>query len=302
MSPTDWLLGFDPAIRWQAMRDLTNAPGEVVAAERAKVATQGWSAQLLARQTPDGQWGGDGEHPDWMALETLLLLRSMGLDPSSNEAQRAITVVREKVTWHGVLPQDAEWHGKPLLAGEVEPCINGRVVAVGAYFGEMVQPIVDRLLGEQMADGRWNCEDDNGSVRGSFHTTLNVLEGLLENERASAGTDGSRAARLRGEEFLLERRMFRRLSTGDIADPAFTQLSFPNGYHYDVLRGLDYLRAAGALGDERAGEAMRLVDSKRDADGRWTLEMAHPNHLAFPMDEEEGRPSPWITLRALRVL
>jgi hypothetical protein len=226
----------------------------------------------------------------------------MGLDPSSNEARRAVALVRDNVTWKGVLPQDAAWHGKPLFSGEVEPCINGRVVAIGSYFGQDVRGIVDRLLGEQMTDGGWNCEAENGSTRGSFHTTINVLEGLLEHERATGGTAQVRAARFRGQEYLLQRRMFRRLSTGEIIDPAFTRFSFPTGYHYDVLRGLEHLRRAGAVPDERVAEAIDLVEKKRGDDGRWILENPHPGELHFDMDEGEGGPSRWNTLRALRVL
>jgi hypothetical protein len=211
------------------------------------------------------------------------------------------------VTWRGtpqggVLPEWVPWHGKPLFAGEVEPCINGRVLAIGAYFGQDVQGIVDRLLGEQMADGGWNCEQENGSTRGSFHTTICVLEGLLEHEGVTGGTTATTAARERGQEYLLERRMLRRLSTGEVIDPAWTQLSFPTGYHYDVLRGLDYLRAAEAKPDNRVAEAAALIEAKRDDEGRWPLDRRHADDLDFEMEESEGRPSRWITLRALRVL
>ena len=196
-SVIQWLLDSDPSIRWQVMRDLTDAPGEQVAAERAKIATEGWGAQLLSGQNADGYWGTGTSNPEWVSLQALLLLRDMGLDPASTEARRAVTRVRDNVTWQGVLPQDAAWHGKPLFAGEVEPCINGRVVAVGSYFGQDGQGIVDRLLGEQMSDGGWNCEQERGSTRGSFHTTICVLEGLLEYERATgsspAVTGGPRA-------------------------------------------------------------------------------------------------------------
>jgi hypothetical protein len=201
-----------------------------------------------------------------------------------------------------VLPQDAAWHGKPLFAGEVEPCINGRVVAAGAYFGEDVQGIVERLLGEQMADGGWNCEQERGSTRGSFHTTICVLEGLLEHERATGGLPLVTAARERGQEYLLERRMFRRHSTGAVIDSAWTQFSFPTGYHYDVLRGLDYLRCAGVTPDARMAEAIDLVVSRRDAAGRWPLENVHPDQLDAEPGTEQGQPSRWNTLRALRVL
>lgn len=223
-----------------------------------------------------------------------MLLRNFGLDPVSPEARRAVSLVREHCQW--------EHDGEPFFAGEVEPCINGKVVAIGAYFGEDVQRIVGRLLGEQMSDGGWNCEQENGSTRGSFHSTIDVLDGLLEYERALGGSSEVSAARLRGQEYLLERRMLRRLSTGEVIDHAWTQFSYPTYWHYDVLRSLDYLRAAGAAPDERVAEAIDLVESKRDAGGRWLLENPHPGRLHFAMDEGEGRPSRWNTLRAMRVL
>jgi len=297
-----WLLDSDPSIRWQAMRDLTDARDEEVAAERAKVAREGWGVQLLARQGADGYWGAGTSNPEWVSLRALLLLRDMGLDPTSEAARRAITRVHDNVTWKGVLPQDAAWHGKPLFAGEVEPCINGRVVTVGSYFGEDVRSIVDRLLDGQMSDGGWNCEQERGSTRGSFHTTICVLEGLLEHERATGGSPAVKAACERGQEYLLERRMLRRLSTREVIDPAWTQFSFPTGYHYDVLRGLEYLRSAGITPDARMAEAIDLVASKCDADGRWPLENVHPDALDAEPGVAEGQPSRWNTLRALRVL
>jgi hypothetical protein len=294
-SVIQWLLDSDPSIRWQAMRDLTDAPDEEVAAERAKVATQGWAARLLRLQDPDGQWGGDPSNPEWTCLLSLLWLREMGIDPASDEARRAVALIRDHVTWHW-------WDNKPFFDGEVEPCINGRVVAVGSYFGQDVHGLVGRLLGEQMDDGGWNCEQENGSRRGSFHTTINVLEGLAEHERATGGDAEVMAARVRGQEYLLERRLLRRLSTGEIIEPAFTQLSFPTGYHYDILRALEYLRREGASPDARMTEAVDLVEEKRGEDGRWLLENPHPDQLDLGMDEAKGQPSRWNTLRALRVL
>ena len=290
-----WLLESDPSIRWQVMRDLTDATDEEIAAERAKVATEGWGARLLARQEEDGHWGGDPSNPEWTCLLHLLWLQEMGLDPQSEEARRAVTLVRDNVTWHW-------WDNHPFFVGEVEPCINGRIVRIGAYFGQDVQGLVDRLLGEQMDDGGWNCEQENGSTRGSVHTTINVLEGLLEYERGMGGSAEVREARLRGESYLLERRMLRRQSTGEIIDAAFTQLSFPTGYHYDVLRGLDYMRSAKVVADDRVAEAVELIGSKRNADGQWPLENPHPDQLDVAMDPGEGQPSRWNTLRALRVL
>jgi len=306
VSVIDWLLNSDPAIRWQAMRDLTDAPADQVAAERARVATEGWGARLLALRREDGLWHTGTSDSEWPSLLALSMLRDMGLDASSEVARKAIRLVRDNATWHSRGP----WHGNPVFAGEVEPCINGRVVTVGSYFGVDVIGIVERLLDEQMADGGWNCEQENGSTRGSFHTTINVLEGLLEHERAIGGSAEVTAARERGQEYLLERRMLRRLSSGELIDPAFTLFSFPTGWHYDVLRGLDYLRAAGVPPDARVAEAIDLVRSKRDAEGRFPLENPHESEmvnarvrdLGFDMDEREGRPSRWNTLRALRLL
>ena len=306
MNALDWLLDADPAIRWQAMRDLTDAPADQVAAERARVATEGWGARLLALRREDGLWDTGTLEPEWVSLLALLLLRDMGLVASSEEARKAIGLVRNNATWHSRGP----WHGTPVFAGEVEPCINGRVVTIGSYFGQDVTSIVERLLGEQMGDGGWNCEQENGSTRGSFHTTINVLEGLLEHKRATGGSAEVTAALERGQEYLLERQMLRRLSSAELIHTAFTLFSFPSGYHYDALRGLDYLRAAGITPDARMAEAIDLVRSKRDAEGRLPLENPHDielvnarvRDLKFDMDEREGRPSLWNTLRAMRVL
>jgi len=181
---------------------------------------------------------------------------------------------------------------------------------VGAYCGLDMARLVERLLGEQMKDGGWNCEQENGSTRGSFHTTIDVLEGLLEHARATGGSPELSAALRRGQEYLLERRMLRRLSTGEMIDPAFTRFSFPTGYKYDALRGLEHLREAGVAPDARVAEAIDLVRSKHDGAGRWPLENPHEvemvnarlRDLEFGMDEREGQPSHWNTLRALRVL
>ncbi|HUG94554.1 MAG TPA: squalene cyclase [Pleomorphomonadaceae bacterium] len=294
MTVIDWLLDSDPSIRWQVMRDLTDAPADAVAAERARVTHEGWGAQLLALQPPDGRWPRADTDPEWSAFLHLLLLMDLGLDPASDQARRAVGLVRDNLTWHW-------WGDKPFFEGEVEPCINGRVATIGAYFGQDVRGLVDRLLGEQMEDGGWNCEAENGSTRGSFHTTICVLEGLLEHARATGGRPEVHAAIRRGHEYLLARRLLHRLSTGEVIDPAFARFGFPTCYHYDVLRALDHLRAAGILPDQRMTEAIAMVEPKRDADGRWPLEHVHDDNLVIPM-EEGGEQSRWITLRALRVL
>src|SRR3954447_3988195 len=302
-----WLLDSDPSIRWQAMRDLTGAGAEEVAAERARVATEGAGARLLALQGADGRWGGAAWNRGWdSTMHVLMLLRDLGLDPASDQARRAVGLVRDRVTWQGCGPPECD--DNPFFAGEVEPCINGQVGAVGAYFGQDVRGIVDRLLGEQLPDGGWNCEAANGSTRSSFNTTICVLEALLAHERAGRGSPAVTTARLRGQEYLLERRLFRRRSTGEVierdrkGDAAWTRFAFPTWWHYDVLRGLESLRGAGVAPDERVAEAIELVASKRDGDGRWPLETRYPGVMPVEIDDGEGRPSRWNTVRALRVL
>jgi hypothetical protein len=294
---TSWLLDADPSIRWQVMRDLTDAPAELVAAERSRVAGEGLGARLLSQQRPDGQWGDGTSTPFWWSnMYTLVFLRDLGLDPSSAQAQRAIDLVRGKVTW------GPEFGDSPFFAGEVEPCINGRVVALGAYFGERSDGLVDRLLSEQLADGGWNCEAERGSVRSSFHTTICVLEGLLAFEHAFGAAVPITDARQRAEEYLLERHLLQKLSTGEIIDPAWTQLAFPTLWHYDVLRGLEYLRSAGVQPEARVAEAVAIVLERRRPNGRWILEVRHRNTLHVEMLGAVGADDRWITLRALRVL
>jgi hypothetical protein len=308
-SVIQWLLDSDPSIRWQTMRDLIGAPAEEIAAERAKVATEGWGARLLALQGADGSWAGTAWNHGWNStMHVLSLLREMGLDPASDEARRAVGLVRDHVRWMG-WDWDGNWRGidfvgNPFFAGEVEPCINGQVAASGAYFGQDThsERSLGLLLREQLPDGGWNCEAANGSTRSSFNTTICVLEALLEYELAGEPNAKVTEARLRGQEYLLERRLFRRKTTGEVIDPAWTRFSFPTWWHYDVLRGLEYLRKANIMPDERVAEAIELVESKRDRDGRWPLENQHPGTMPVEMDEGEGWPSRWNTLRALRVL
>ena len=308
MTVLDWLLDSDPAIRWQVLRDLVHAPPEVVAAERARVATEGWGAGLLALQSEDGQWAGGACFPtqsfDWRAenqgqpwtatLPTLQLLYDFGIDPSADRVRRAVALVRDGCRW--------EHAGQPFFSGEVEPCINGRTVTLGVYFNQNVDGIAARLLGEQLEDGGWNCEAENGSIRASFATTINVLEGLLAYERATGGSAASIAARRRGEEYLLARRLFRRRSTGEVVDLAWLQCSFPVRWHYDVLRALEYFRSTGDAPDSRMDEAIEMLRSKQQPDGAWLLENMHRGKVHFPLEDGDGQASRWNTLRAMRVL
>ena len=310
-SVIDWLLDSDPSIRWQVMRDLLDAPEAEWRAERATVETAGWGARLLSCEDEDGQWAGgafvphDFDFREWQEVGqpwtatafSLSQLREFGLDPASDRVRRAVELIGANSRW--------DHAGEPYWEGEVEECINGRTVADGAYFGVDVSSIVGRLTGERLDDGGWNCERANGSARSSFATTINVLEGLLEYERATGGTPESRQARTSGEDYLLERSLFRRLSTGEPADEQFLSFVHPCRWHYDVLRALDYFRSAAAPGvapDPRLGEAADHVRSRRLEDGTWLLDRSLPGRVWFDVDDGAGQPSRWVTLREMRVL
>jgi len=295
MEALDWLLDSDPAVRWQTMRDLTDASPATVAAERRRVPHEGIGAEILARQGSDGAWH-RSDSPDWLpTLFTCLLLRATGIDRSEPVVDAAMTRLNAGFRW------DAEFGAKPFFEGEVEPCINGGTLALGAYFGRPSESLAHRLVGEQLEDGGWNCDAPKSS-RSSFHSTICVLEGLLEYERAAGSSPAIAAARRRGEEYLLERHLFRRRSTGAVANPAFLTFAFPPRYTYDVLRALDYFRSAGVEPDPRTRDALQIVERRRQADGRWLLDRTHDEALALPLGESVGEPSRWITLRALRVL
>jgi hypothetical protein len=301
----EWLLDSDPAIRWQVLRDLTDGSPEDVAAERARVEREGWGARLLALEDSDGLWdggacfpasytGGEPGQPWTATMHTLQTLQIFGLDPASESARRAVALIAEHGQW--------EHAGQRYFDGEVEPCINGRTIESGAYFGTDVSAIVQRILDERLTDGGWNCEAENGSVRSSFDTTIDVLDGLLEFERATGGSAAVSEARRSGEEYLLERALFRRKTTGEVADSAYLEFAFPYYWHYDVLRALDYFRHSGAEPDPRMAEAAEVVRSKRQPDGRWLLDRIHPGRVHFTLEGGVGQPSRWNTLRALRVL
>jgi hypothetical protein len=302
---TTWLLDSDPALRWQVMRDLQHRPDAEVAAERARVATDGWGAALLAARDPDGQWLGgacfpgrgdqppEGEQPWTSTLPVMLDLYALGLDPRSAVARAMTALVAENCRW--------EYDGRRFFDGEVEACINGRTVTLGAYFGADVEGIVARLLSEQLDDGGWNCWTEYGSVRSSFDSTINVLEGLLEYEHAAGGSEALHAARRAGEAYLLERSLLRRKTTGEVPVATWTLLAYPTRWHYDVLRGLEYFRAAD-VHDPRLLEAVELLRSKRQPDGTWRLEHTHAGAVHLTFGETVGAPSRWNTLRATRVL
>jgi hypothetical protein len=300
----EWLLDSDPSTRWQVMRDLTDESPSAIAVQRSKVATEGWGAQLLAAQSPSGHWGEGPSswRPDlpkqdrsmMIALYTLVVLMDLGLDPASKQARKMIDRVHRRLVFKRL-------DNRPFLDGETEPCINGRILGIGSYFKEPNDALAQRLLSEQLEDGGWNC-DAPPSRRSSFHSTICVLEGLLEYERAGRKSAAVAKARKRAENYLLTRGMFRSLRTGETIDKRWLRFSFPSFWHYDVLRGLDYLRNAGIKPDSRVNDAIEVVKGRRHQNGRWPLNLLHPEYIPVQIETEVAGPSRWNTLRALRVL
>ena len=290
-----WLLDSDPAIRWQVMRYLTDENPNAIADERSRVAREGWGAHLLARQSSNGTWGRAKENPGLLiTFYTLVILKDLGLDPTSKQARKMIDRVDKRLRFK-------YWGNRRFFDGEVEPCINGRILGLGSYFKEPNDALANQLLGEQLEDGGWNCETPK-SRRSSFHTTICVLEGLLDYERAGRKSAAVTKARQRAENYLLERRMFRSLRTGEVIDKRWLRFSFPPFWHYDILRGLDYFRNAGIKPDRRMSEAIETLIKRRHQNGRWPLNVLHPEWIPLKMETEVGSASRWNTLRALRVL
>lgn len=293
-----WLLEGDPAISWQAMRDLTGAPAEAVIRERSRVAVEGWGARLLAAQDADGLWAGALYSPKWTSTTyTLLLLHWLGLPGGNDQALAGCHRL-----WEGARFHDGGINLAKTIR-EPETCITSMLVLLAASFGytdPRLDPTVTWLLGEQLDDGGWNCESIRRDSRhGSFHTTISALDALL----VYRGADGSVPvddALVRGQQFLLQHRLYRSHRTGRIVDPVFTRFPFPPQWHYDVLRGLEHFRSAGAPRDERLADAVDVIRRARRADGLWPVHRPYPGRQWFRL--EERGPSRWATLRCLRVL
>ncbi len=307
-----WLLDSDPALRWQVERDLLDAPPEVWRATRARVATEGWGARLLAVQDDDGQWAGgaffprvagDVQWPDdedpgqpWTATTwSLTSLREWGLDAAALAGTAELLAANCR--W--------EYDDLPYWGGETDVCINAKTLANGVWLGADVAALAAWFPEHQLADGGWNCEWVEGSTRSSVHSTLNAVRGLLAHEVATGGSDELRAARHRGEEHLLARRLTHR-SDGTPLEACLTPPVWPSRWRFDALRACEHLRAAalhdGTPPDPRAEAAVDRLRAGRQPDGRWLQGPVQPGAVWFPVDAPPGEPSRGVTLGALRVL
>jgi hypothetical protein len=294
----EWLLDSDPALRWQVMQDLVGAPADQVARERARVAREGWGAELLAAQDPDGRWAGSLYSPKWTSTTyTLLLLHHLGLEPGHPQA-----LVGCRELWDGAASYDGGLNLAKSIR-EPETCITGMLVLLAAHFGHDDPRLDDTLtwlMAQQLADGGWNCETvRRGSRHGSFHTSITALEALTAYER-SGGAIPVGAALVAGRQFFLDHHLYRSHRTGEVANPTFTRFPFPPQWHFDIVRGLEHFRDAGAPRDVRMTEAVDAVRRARRGDGTWPMHRPYPGRQWFRL--EAPGASRWSTFRALRVL
>jgi hypothetical protein len=314
MDVRSWLLDSDPALRWQVERDIIGEPPKVWEATRARIATEGFGARLLDLQDRDGQWAGGAYFPGefsfdgpeaqepgqpWTATTwSLNTLRDWGLDGAVLRERRTAELLAENSRW--------EYDDLPYWGGEVDCCINAYTVSNGLWLGADISGIVDWFLEHRMADGGWNCDWVEGSTRSSFHSTLNSLKGLLAYDAATGGTDTTRGARREGEEYLLERDLFRRLSTGEPVGDWVDRFAYPFRWFYSVLNVADYFRQSvlleGRKPDPRMAEAIEMIRTARQPDGTWLQARRHPGRVWFEVDVDAGEPSKWLTLYATRVL
>ncbi len=293
-----WLLQGDPAVRWQVMRELLGGTPDQVALERARVATEGWGARLLAEQDTDGRWAAAPYSPKWTSTTyTLLLLQRLGLEQGNPRALAGCRRLWDSASW---------FDGGLNLAKtirEPETCITGMLVLLAASFGHddpRVDTVVEWLLGQQLDDGGWNCESiRSGSTHGSFHTTITVLEALHAYEHHRGDVDVGDAMSV-GRDFFLEHRLYRSHRTGEIVNPAFTRFPFPPQWHFDIVRGLEHFMAADAPADARLSDAIDEIRRTRRSDGTWPTFASYPGREWFRM--ETRGPSRWSTLRARRIL
>jgi len=310
ITPTlsEWLLDSDPMLRWQVERDLLHAPEEVWRATRERIAHEGVGAALLSHQDPDGQWAGgaffpgdmteqppQNEQPYTATTWTLTALREGGLDAAVLDG--TAEKLRQNSRW--------EYDDLPYWDGEVDVCINAMTLANGAWLGVDMSGLAAWFVEHVQADGGWNCEWVEGSVRSSFHSTINALRGLLAYEKITGDTN-VRDARHSGEEYLLRRRLRYRLTTGERVGPWTDLVVHPYRAPFTLLKAVDYVTDAarwdGVAPDPRAAEAVeRLRESRRD-DGTWLQGWKFGGETWVAHDVEPGEPSKWVTFLALRAL
>ncbi len=294
-----WLLNGDVSIQYQTYRDLLNSDKPAL---RKKIEYEGWGLKFLNRRQQNGYWGRGFYQPKWISTHyTLLDLKNLSLSPGNISVKETLNIIfeREKSPDGGIYPI-----GKNARS---DVCVNGMILNYASYFHvqeAILKSLVDFLLSQKMKDGGFNCESNRkGAFHSSLHSTLSVLEGILEYKRNNYKYRLTELenAQAESQEFILKHQLYRSIKTGGIINPNFLKLYYPPRWHYDILKAMDYFRLANVKYDRRMNDAIVVIQDKRDKDGLWKLPAKYPGETHFEM-EETGKPSRWNTLRALRVL
>jgi hypothetical protein len=297
---TEWLLEGDIALQYQVYRDLLGTERKDI---QDRIAGEGWGKQFLSRRNSNGHWGIRFYQPKWISTHyTLLDLRNLCPDPDNPMIKETLGLVLDS--------GKAEDGGIPLGPStriHSDVCVNGMFLNYASYFKtpeNSLMSVVDGILDEIMPDGGFNCMAvRSGARHSSLHSTLSVLEGLNEFQKSgyTFRQKDIQSARKNAEEFILMHRLFLSDRTGNVINKDFLKLTYPGRWKYDILRAMDYFRYAEKEWDDRMKPAITILLKKRNADGTWNMQAAHPGEVHFIM-EKSGSPSRWNTLRALRVL
>ena len=295
----DWLLEGDVAVQYQTQRDLLGNDDPKL---QQKIAFEGWGAQFLKARNPDGGWGRAFYQIKWTSGHyTLLDLKNIGLSPDTASVKHDIAdylSTEISPTDGGIGPFGPK--------GNSDVCVNGMFLNYACYFGveeTSIKSIVDFLLAEQMGDGGFNCRSNRAKPKhSSLHSTCSVIEGFTSYLQGGYQhrPDEVRHAMEQAIEFMLLHQLFISDRTGEIIDKKFLQLTFPARWKYNVLRGMDALRAAKVTWDPRMQAAIDVLQKKRRPDGRWNAQAKHSGETHFNM-ERAGRAGRWNTLMAMRV-
>ncbi len=295
----DWLLSGDVSIQYQVHRDLLNSDNRQL---RDRISKEGWGALFLQKQNREGHWGQAFYQPKWISTHyTVLDLKNLGISPGCKEIRSSLStfLAKPKGIDGGIYPI-GKWK-------KCDVCLNGMFLNYASYFrmnADDLKSIVDFLITEHMSDGGFNCDSNQRSTsHSSMHTTISVLEGLLEYSQNGYKyrLEELQEAAAESREFLLRHKLFKSDRTGQIIDKKMLMLSYPSRWRYDILRALEYFRLAGVEYDTRMDAAVQVLLKKQRTDNRWPVQARHPGQTHFDM-EKTGDPSRWNTLRALRVL
>jgi hypothetical protein len=264
-----WLLDGDVSIQYQTYRDLLDIEKPRL---RNRIESEGWGLEFLLNRKQNGHWGQRFYQPKWTSSHyTLLDLKNLSISPNNKAIKETLSIIfkSEKGPDGGIGPFGANQKS--------DVCINGMVLNYASYFHvtqKYLTSVVDLLLTEKMRDGGFNCRSNTtGAIHSSLHTTLSVLEGILEYQKNGYKYKLKELlkAKEQAQEFILMHKLFRSDKTGEVISPNFLRLYYPCRWYYDFLKALDYFQMADVKYDKRMDDAVEMLIKKRTKDGVWKL-------------------------------